>query len=37
MLRELQSFEQRFPCIGLVQGLGLCMRVELVKAAGADH
>jgi 4-aminobutyrate aminotransferase-like enzyme len=31
MLRELQSFEQRFPLIGLVQGSGLFMRVELVK------
>jgi 4-aminobutyrate aminotransferase-like enzyme len=31
MLRELQSFEQRFPFIGLVQGSGLFMRVELVK------
>jgi 4-aminobutyrate aminotransferase-like enzyme len=31
MLRELQAFEQRFPFVGLVQGSGLFLRVELVK------
>ena len=31
MLRELQSFEQRFPFVGFVQGSGLFLRVELVK------
>jgi 4-aminobutyrate aminotransferase / (S)-3-amino-2-methylpropionate transaminase / 5-aminovalerate transaminase len=31
MLRELESFAERFPFVGFVQGSGLFLRVELVK------
>ena len=31
MLRELESFVERYPFVGFVQGAGLFMRVELVK------
>jgi 4-aminobutyrate aminotransferase-like enzyme len=31
MLRELESFAERFPFVGFVQGSGLLLRVELVK------
>ena len=31
MLRELETFVERFPFVGFVQGAGLFLRVELVK------
>jgi 4-aminobutyrate aminotransferase-like enzyme len=31
MLRELETFVDRFPFVGFVQGSGLFLRVELVK------
>jgi 4-aminobutyrate aminotransferase / (S)-3-amino-2-methylpropionate transaminase / 5-aminovalerate transaminase len=31
MLRELESFPDRYPFVGLVQGAGLFLRIELVK------
>jgi 4-aminobutyrate aminotransferase-like enzyme len=31
MLRELESFVERYPFVGFVQGAGLFLRVELVK------
>ena len=31
MLRELESFVDRYPFVGCVQGAGMFMRVELVK------
>ncbi len=31
MLRELEDFVERFPFVGLVQGAGLFLRIELVK------
>ena len=31
MLRELEAFPERFPFVGLVQGAGLLLRIELVR------